>query len=140
MFKKTLFILFLVLASCSSKLFAQTFNPPIHVGDLHCSYTICLTALDNCRQIACGAPQCVTVPAHSPGIYYANPIAGCLNTARRGCVAWHVSFSVGPCEAIATDAPTDFIVTEGVPTAWTEIGTGQGYTFMWDGYSIHVQP
>lgn len=139
MLKKTLFLLMLVLTSYG-KLFAQSYNPPIHVPDLPCSYKICLIALDQCRQIACGAPKCVTVPPHSPGIYYANPISGCLNGLRWGCIAWNVSFEVGPCEVIPSDAPTQFIVNQGTATGWTTIGTGQNYSFMWDGSSIYIQP
>lgn len=138
MFKKTLFILFLAFVGCG-KLFAQSFNPPIHVPALPCEYTICLVAMDNCKQIACGPPQCVTVPPNTPGTYYANPITACLAGAKKGCVYWHVSFAVGPCEGIQGDAPTDFVVKQGTATGWTVIGTGQNYEFMWDGSAFHLQ-
>lgn len=139
MLKKALLILMVFFAGFGT-LSAQSLNPPIHVPDLPCSITICLIGLDNCRQIACGPPQCVTVPPHTPGTYYANPISGCLSGAGRGCVAWDISFEAGPCEAIATDSPTEFIVQEGTTTGWTIIGTGQNWSFMWDGSSFYIQP
>lgn len=139
MFRKTLFLLILAFVGYG-KLSAQNYNPPIHVPDLPCNLTICLVAWNGCNQKFCGQAQCVTVYAHNPGVYYANPITNCLANIPSYCVNWAISFSSGPCENIPSDAPTKFRVNQFIPTSWTEIGTGQGYSFMWDGTDIYVQP
>ncbi len=138
MLKKTLFFLLVAVAGYS-KLFAQNGNPAIHVPDLNCSLTICLDAMDICRQVSCSGGQCVTVPAHSPGIYYANPGSSCLTGAGRNCAAWQIRFTDGPCEGIANDAPDHFVVQAGTATGWTLTASGQNLSFMWDGSSFFIQ-
>ncbi|RQO32095.1 hypothetical protein DBR32_00330 [Taibaiella sp. KBW10] len=137
--KKALLILFVAFFGFG-KLFAQLGNPPIHVPDLSYSLTICLDAMDVCRQVSCSGGQCVTVPAHSPGIYYANPGSGCLAGAGRNCPAWRISFTQGPGEYIASDEATDFVLPQAI--GWTNIGIigpGGQLSFMWDGSSFYIQ-
>ncbi|RYD96550.1 MAG: hypothetical protein EOP54_13465 [Sphingobacteriales bacterium] len=136
---KILLILFVALLGYG-KLFAQALNPPIHVPDLPYSLTICLNVMDLCRQVSCSGSQCVTVAAHSPGVYYANPGSGCLPPGSR-CAAFRVIFIHGPGEFIADDdTPTDFVVQQAI--GWTSIGitgsTGSLF-FMWDGSSFYIQ-
>ena len=134
MLKKTFFTLFLVLASYS-KLFAQ--SPSINVADLPCSITVCISAINTCKQVSCASPACITIPAHSPGIYFTATNVSCLS--RHSCTAWDISFESGPCETIQEDPPSDNLVTSGVATGWASTCTGQGYIWKWDGTTFYIQ-